>query len=163
MEGLPLSEFVQKIINGESTDTSKVEEYARVLGRLHKAGLVYGDTKPQNVLVGKDGIDLIDLEQAVENGDAAWDLAEFLYFSTTHLEKEDDGKKDGKKDDGQQEAGAKLIAESFLASYRSENGREVIARAMNKRYLLPFLPVLSSKMRKVVRSALERYSSPAGT
>ena len=168
VEGLPLSKFVKKIINGESTDTSNIEEYALILGKMHKAGLVYGDTKPQNVLVGKDGINLVDLEQAVENGDAAWDLAEFLYFSATHLEKEDDGKKEGKKDndqkdDAQKEAGIKLIAESFLAAYRSENGNEVITRARNKRYLLPFLPVLSRKMMKVVRSALEKYSSPAGT
>jgi len=164
VEGLPLSKFVEKIIKGESKDTSNIEEYALVLGKMHKAGLVYGDTKPQNVLVGKDGIHLLDLEQAVENGDAAWDLAEFLYFSATHLEKEDDGKKaDKKKDDGQKEVGTKLIAESFLASYQSQNGSEVIAKAKNKRYLLPFLPVLSRKMMRVVRRALERYSSPAGT
>ncbi|MDA4117548.1 MAG: hypothetical protein OK455_04310 [Thaumarchaeota archaeon] len=164
VEGLPLSKFVQKIMNGESTDTSNIEEYALVLGKMHKAGLVYGDTKPQNVLVGKDGVGLLDLEQTVENGDAAWDLAEFLYFSATHLEKEDDGKKDDKKkDDDQRGAGIKLLAESFLASYRSENGSEVIAKAKNSRYLLPFLPVLSPKMMGIVRRALERYSSPAGT
>jgi len=166
VEGLPLSNFVEKIIKGESTDTSNIEEYARVLGRMHKAGLVYGDTKPQNVLVGKDGIELLDLEQTVENGDAAWDLAEFLYFSATHLEKEDDDKKDDKKDDkdhSQQEAGAKLIAESFLASYRNENGSEVIEKAKNKRYMSPFLPVLSRKMIRVVRDAIESYSSPSET
>jgi tRNA A-37 threonylcarbamoyl transferase component Bud32/predicted nucleotidyltransferase len=162
VDGVPLSKFVQKIIKGESTDTGNIEKYALVLGKMHKAGLVYGDTKPQNVLVGKDGIDLLDLEQAVENGDAGWDLAEFLYFSSTHLEKEDDKKDDKKKDDGQKEAGMKLIAESFLASYRSENGSEVIAKAKNMRYVLPFLPVLAPKMIRVVRRAFEKYSSPTG-
>jgi len=157
VEGVPLSEFVQKIIKGESTDTGNIEKYAVVLGKMHKAGLVYGDTKPQNVLVGKDGIDLIDLEQAVENGNAAWDLAEFLYFSSTHLEKDD--KKDEKKDIGQKEAAVKLIAESFLASYRSENGSEVVAKARSLRYVLPFVPVLPRRMTKVVRRALEEASS----
>ena len=164
VEGLPLSKFVEDIIKGESTDVSSIEDYAMVLGKMHKAGLVYGDTKPQNVLVCKDGIHLLDLEQVMENGDEAWDLAEFLYFSATHLEKEDDRKSDDKtKDDNQREAGMKLVVESFLASYQSGNGSEVIAKAKSKRYLLPFLPFLSRKMRSIVRDALERYSSPAGT
>jgi tRNA A-37 threonylcarbamoyl transferase component Bud32/predicted nucleotidyltransferase len=162
IEGVPLSDFVQKIIKGESTDTSNIERYALVLARMHKAGLVYGDTKPQNVLVCKGAISLLDLEQAVENGDAAWDLAEFLYFSSTHLQKEKDGKKDEKKDDGQKEAGVKLIAESFLASYRSENGSEVVAKAKSLRYVLPFVPVLSRRMVRVVRRALEKNSSSTG-
>ena len=40
-----------------------------------------GIPSQQNALVAKDGIDLLDLEQAVEGGDKAWDLAEFLYYS----------------------------------------------------------------------------------
>jgi len=160
VEGVPLSEFVQKIIKGESTDTGNIEKYAAVLGKMHKAGLVYGDTKPQNVLVSKDGIVLPDLEQAGENGDAAWDLAEFLYFSSTHLEKEEDGKKDEKKDDGLEEARVKLIAESFIASYRSENGGGVVAKAKSLRYVLPFVPVLAPRMVRVVRRALEETRRP---
>ncbi len=161
VEGVPLSKFVQKIMKAESDDTSNIEKYALVLARMHKAGLVYGDTKPQNVLVCKDAIGLLDLEQTVENGDAAWDLAEFLYFSSTHLEKEEDDKKDEKKDDGQEEARVKLIAESFLASYRSENGSAVIAKAKSLRYVLPFVPVLRRRLARVVRRELEKASSTA--
>lgn len=161
VEGVPLSEFVAKVVKGESTDTHDIEAYARVLGKLHKGGIVYGDTKPQNVLVGKDGgIELLDLEQAVEDGDMAWDLAEFLYFSATNLESDDDDKKQhAKEDEGKKAAGVKLVADSFLEAYRSENGAEVIARAKSMRYFKPFVPVVSRKMMEVIQGEIERYSS----
>jgi len=142
-EGVPLSKSVEDITTGKSVDTSDIEKYAQVLGKLHKAGMVYGDTKPQNVLVGKDGIELLDLEQAVERGDKAWDLAEFLYYSAK-----------GAK----QNAGMKLVADSFLAAYRTENGSQVIAKARNIRYLTPFILFLANERRRVVRTALARYS-----
>jgi serine/threonine protein kinase len=168
VEGVPLSKTVDEITSGKSADASNVEKYGRVLGKLHKAGLVYGDTKPQNALVGKDGnIDLLDLEQAVERGDKAWDLAEFLYFSATHMEKKDDEKeKKEKRSDGEakkkQEEGIKIVAEAFLTGYRSENGTQVIAKARNVRYLLPFVLFLAPNMRMVIRDALKRYSSGDG-
>ncbi|MFI5420715.1 MAG: lipopolysaccharide kinase InaA family protein, partial [Nitrososphaerales archaeon] len=99
VEGEELSKTVQEILEGKSTDTTSIEKYGGVLGKLHKAGIVYGDTKPQNVLVATGGgIALLDLEQTVEGGDEAWDLAEFLYFSATRLEqdKKESGGRGGK-------------------------------------------------------------------
>jgi len=156
VEGVPLSKFVEDVLKGKSTDASNIEKYGQVLGRLHKAGLVYGDTKPQNVLVGRDGINLLDLEQSEEGGDEAWDIAEFLYFSATHLEKEDGEKYDVKK----LEVGMRLIADAFLTGYRSKNGSQMIAKAKSRRYLAPFRLFLARNMSGVVRDALERYSSP---
>jgi tRNA A-37 threonylcarbamoyl transferase component Bud32 len=144
-EGVPLEKSVNEITSGTSTDTSSVDEYARVLAKLHKSGLVYGDTKPQNALVSKDGVDLLDLEQAVERGDKAWDLAEFLYYSARLAKKKE---------------GMNLVAVSFLAAYRAENGGQVIAKARNVRYLLPFLLFIAPEMRAVIREALKTYSSP---
>jgi tRNA A-37 threonylcarbamoyl transferase component Bud32 len=114
---------------------------------MHKVGLVYGDTKPENALVGKDGIYLLDLEQAVEGGDKAWDLAEFLYYSAKL---------------GKNEEGMKLVAESFLDAYRTENGHRVIAKARDLKYLPPFRLFITSKMTRVVRDALAKYSSMDG-
>ena len=99
VEGEVLSKTVEEILEGKSTDTTNIEKYGGLLGKLHKAGIVYGDTKPQNVLVAtKGGIALLDLEQTVEGGDEAWDLAEFLYFSATRLEqdKKDSGGMEGR-------------------------------------------------------------------
>jgi tRNA A-37 threonylcarbamoyl transferase component Bud32 len=123
-EGVPLDKYVQEISEGKGTDTSQIVAYAQALGKMHQAGLVYGDTKPANALIGKDGLYLLDLEQAVEGGDMAWDLAEFLYYSARSAVKEE---------------GMKLIADSFLAAYRAENGSQAIVRARSIRYLNPFL------------------------
>jgi thiamine kinase-like enzyme len=106
---------------------------------------VYGDTKPANALVRDDGIYLIDLEQAVEGGNRSWDLAEFLYYSA----------KDSKENEG-----LKLVAESFLAAYRTENGCQVIAKARKVRLMLPFLPFLTPRKMRVIRRALAKYSLP---
>ncbi len=141
VEGVPLSKFVEKITSGKSTDTKYVEKYARALAKLHRAGLVYGDTKAENAFVCQDEISLFDLEQTVENGDTAWDLAEFLYFSGRSAVKEE---------------GMKLVADSFLASYRKENGLRAIAKAKSARYLVPFQPFLAPGMITVVRDSLAR-------
>ena len=148
VEGVPLSKFVENVTSGKSTDTKYVEKYARALAKLHKAGLVYGDTKPANAIVCEDEISLFDLEQTVENGDSAWDLAEFLYFSGRSAVKEE---------------GMKLVADSFLASYRNENGALAIAKAKSARYLVPFQPFLAPGMTAVIRDSLRRYSSAAGS
>jgi len=146
VEGVPLSEFVQKLTDGKSTETKYVEKYARTLAKLHRAGLVYGDTKAENVIVCEGEISLFDLEQTVENGDPAWDLAEFLYFSARSAVKED---------------GLKLVADSFLDSYRKENGAIEIEKAKGARYLVPFRPFLAAGMTTVVSDSLTRYSSAA--
>lgn len=141
IEGTPLSKYVEDITNGESTDTKYVEEYAKTLAKLHKAGLVYGDTKAENAFVCEGEISLFDLEQTVENGDPAWDLAEFLYFSARGAKKEE---------------GMKLVADSFLASYRKENGIKAIADAKGVRYLVPFEAFLAPGMVTVIRDSFTR-------
>jgi serine/threonine protein kinase len=88
VEGEPLAKTVNEILSDKGSDTSHIEAYGRVLGKLHKNGLVYGDTKPENALVSKEGpIALLDLEQCVENGDPAWDLASMIGAVRSTLEK----------------------------------------------------------------------------
>ena len=144
VEGLPLSKSVGEITSGKGADTKYVEKYAKTLAKMHTGGLVYGDTKAENVIVCEGEISLFDLEQTVENGDPAWDLAEFLYFSGRSATTEE---------------GMKLVADSFLASYRNENGVRTIAKAKGVRYLLPFQPFLTAGMTSVIRDSLGRYSS----
>jgi len=148
VKGVPLSRFVDRITSGKSTDTKYVEKYAKTLAKLHRAGLVYGDTKAENAFVCQHEISLFDLEQTVENGDTAWDLAEFLYFSARSAVKEE---------------GMKLVADSFLASYQKENGARAITKANSARYLVPFRPFLATGMTAVVRDSLRRYSAAAGS
>lgn len=145
VKGVPLSKFVGMITSGRGNDTKYVEKYAKTLAKMHSDGLVYGDTKAENVIVCEDEISLFDLEQTVEDGDPAWDLAEFLYFSGRSATDEE---------------GMKLVADSFLASYRDANGIQAIAKAKGIRYLLPFRPFLKPALITVIRDSFGRYSSP---
>lgn len=53
-----------------------------LLAEAHKLEAALGDTKPENFIVDRNGdVTLVDLEQARENGDYGWDIAEFLYYS----------------------------------------------------------------------------------
>jgi tRNA A-37 threonylcarbamoyl transferase component Bud32 len=144
-DGVSLDHPTKDVTDGKSKDTGQIEAYARVLATMHQAGLVYGDTKPANALVGKDGIYLLDLEQTVENGDMAWDLAEFLYYSARSAK---------------QVEGMKLVADSFLAAYRVQNGSQVIRKAIRMRYLDPFFIFVSPRMWYTIRRSLKKYSSP---
>ena len=45
-------------------------------------GVTLGDSKPDNAILDPEGrIWFVDLEQASEEGEPTWDLAEFLYYS----------------------------------------------------------------------------------
>jgi tRNA A-37 threonylcarbamoyl transferase component Bud32 len=56
-----------------------------LLAGAHQLEAALGDTKPENFIVDRSGsVTLVDLEQARENGDYGWDVAEFLYYSGHH-------------------------------------------------------------------------------
>ena len=59
------------------------------MAQVHSHNIVLGDTKPENMLVKQDGtIYMIDFEQAAQdaNGDKAWDVAVFLYYSGHYIQ-----------------------------------------------------------------------------
>jgi tRNA A-37 threonylcarbamoyl transferase component Bud32/predicted nucleotidyltransferase len=143
VEGGPLSDSVQRIINGKTGDLVYIEKYGKTLAKLHDAGLALGDTKPDNVIVSNEEICLVDLEQAVEEGDKAWDLAEFLYYSAKLSFKGE---------------AMMVIADAFLNGYRNGKNEQTIAKAKSIRYLAPFQPFLSPAVSKVIRDTMERYS-----
>jgi Kae1-associated kinase Bud32 len=92
IEGENLSEAIKRIAT--STDQSTIQSVLSILGRVgelfakvHSFNVTLGDTKPDNVLITRDGtIFLIDFEQATKEGDKAWDIAVFLYYSGHYLE-----------------------------------------------------------------------------
>ena len=66
-----------------------MKSYGRDLGKVHRAGIALGDAKAENIVVKDGSLYFTDLEQAVENGDPAWDIAEFLYYAGKLSLKED--------------------------------------------------------------------------
>ena len=79
VDGTSLSTFVEKVLAGRSTDTELVRKYGEALGEVHRAGFALGDSKAGNILIKDEDLYFTDLEQAVEGGDQAWDIAEFIY------------------------------------------------------------------------------------
>jgi tRNA A-37 threonylcarbamoyl transferase component Bud32 len=83
IEGKELSENIKNIIfsNHCKEDVILIKEAGRKIAQAHSYGITVGDCKPENFLVTKNGIVLLDLEQATRNGNQSWDIAEFLYFA----------------------------------------------------------------------------------
>ncbi len=74
------------VIDGGGQSGQREKDAAQNAGALlasaHQMEVALGDTKPENFIVDRKGsTTLVDLEQGRYNGDFAWDVAEFLYYS----------------------------------------------------------------------------------
>lgn len=68
-------------------DLSDIEMTGELFARVHSYGMTLGDTKPENVIVGRDDkVYLLDFEQATQDGDKTWDIAVFLYYTGHYLQ-----------------------------------------------------------------------------
>lgn len=144
IEGPKLSSYVEKLLRDDKEDGAQVREFGRVLGGVHKADFSLGDAKAENVLVTDSGLVLTDLEQSVEGGDQAWDIAEFLYYA---------GKLSLRVD------GMRAVANAFLEGYREANGGENVTRAKASKYLAPFRPFVTLQNLKAIKESLEQHSA----
>lgn len=92
IEGENLSEAIKRMSVAERAEALddelvKVRKVGEIYAKVHARDISLGDTKPENVLIRKDGkLFLIDFEQAMEGGDKAWDLAVFLYYCGHYLQ-----------------------------------------------------------------------------
>jgi len=85
IEGKNLAESVKRILSKEQEygeEASLIREAGRKIAMAHGLGVALGDCKPENIILGRDGKTyFLDLEQATRDGNQAWDIAEFLYYS----------------------------------------------------------------------------------
>jgi tRNA A-37 threonylcarbamoyl transferase component Bud32 len=92
IDGENLSEAIKRFATSTDTATTedvltKVSKVGEILAQVHSLNVSLGDTKPDNVLIKRDGtIFLIDFEQAAQDGDKAWDIAVFLYYSGHYIQ-----------------------------------------------------------------------------
>src|SRR5665647_1022098 len=116
IDGENLSEGIKRLAT--STDLSTIQNVLSTIGKVgelfakvHSYDVTLGDTKPDNVLIKQDGtIFLIDFEQATKEGDKAWDVAVFLYYSGHYLEPFYSNSK------------AESIAKAFIEGYLNGGG-----------------------------------------
>jgi len=115
IEGENLSKALARIAtaqNGKETeaDLDNILRVGKTLAQVHSLNVVLGDTKPENVIVNRNGeIYLLDFEQASQGGDKSWDVAEFLYYAGHYLPLNSNGK-------------AEDIAIAFIRGYLSGGG-----------------------------------------
>ncbi len=133
VEGENLSRVVRRIVSARNDEDLKVDlEIIRRVGgtlaRVHSLKVALGDTKPENVLVRKNGeICLMDFEQASRNGDPVWDIAEFMYYSGHYVPPLFDTTK------------ILTFGETFVKGYLESGGKANIVRsAGNPKYTKVF-------------------------
>ena len=129
IEGEELVEPIKRIIAANKTtkDVALVKEVGRKVAEAHLLGVSFGDCKPENFIVTKDSIVLLDLEQAARDGNHAWDIAEFLYYSGHYSPPMSSTN------------AASIIARSFLEGYLEAGGKkETVKNAASARYTKVF-------------------------
>ncbi len=133
IEGESLDKAIKRIAKLRSKD--KVEKELNILmkvgeifAKIHAINVSLGDTKPENVMVDKNGeVYFLDFEQASRSGDKVWDVAEFLYYSGHYLPPLYGNRQ------------AELIAKAFVSGYLNAGGDiNVIKKAGNAKYTRVF-------------------------
>jgi tRNA A-37 threonylcarbamoyl transferase component Bud32 len=143
IEGPPLSSVIDGFFKGDTEDLQSVAAYGKLMAKVHGAGIALGDAKASNVIVSPHGLFLTDLEQADPEGDRAWDLAEFIYYTAKLSIKEE---------------AMKHVARTFLGSYASDGTRDIVSRANSIKYLRPFQPFILPTMAKSLRDMISEFA-----
>jgi tRNA A-37 threonylcarbamoyl transferase component Bud32 len=129
IEGEELVEPIKRIMSSYKTtrDVVLVKKVGRKIAEAHSLGVSLGDCKPENFIVTKDDVVLLDLEQAARDGNQAWDIAEFLYYSGHYSPPMSSTK------------AASIIAKNFLEGYLDAGGKkETVKNAASARYTKVF-------------------------
>ena len=133
IEGEDLSNAIKRIGTSMSRkkidkDLAKIAKVGEMFAHVHSLKVTLGDTKPENVIVDPNGkIYLLDFEQASHDGDKAWDVAVFLYYSGHYLQPMHSNGK------------AEFITKAFVKGYLKGGGDvSTIRRAGNAKYTRVF-------------------------
>ena len=129
IEGEELVKAIKRIFvsNRNGSDIALVKEAGRKVAEAHSLGVSLGDCKPENFMVTEDGIVFLDLEQATRDGNQAWDIAEFLYYSGHY------------SPPMASTSAATSIARSFVEGYLEAGGKkDNVKKASSARYTKVF-------------------------
>jgi len=131
VEGENLVEVIKRVIkNGERAEKelALIKDAGRRMAEAHRLGVALGDCKPENLVVTKeDKLYFVDLEQASRDGNQAWDLAEFLYYSGHYVPPLASAES------------AECIAKSFIKGYLEAGGKkETVKQVASPRYTKVF-------------------------
>jgi Kae1-associated kinase Bud32 len=156
IEGENFSSAIKRIAKAKSKeqaekDLAKMTQVGEIFAQVHSLNVTLGDTKPENIIFDPNGkVYLLDFEQASHDGDKAWDVAVFLYYSGHYLQSlYSNGK-------------AEAIAQAFISGYLKGGGDvNTIRKAGNSKYTRIFsvftMPSVMLTMSKTCRkTAVQR-------
>jgi len=105
-----------------------IRDVGRKIAEAHQLGVALGDSKPENVIVTKEGkLYFVDLEQASRDGNQTWDIAEFLYYSGHYVPPLASADP------------AEFIAKAFIGGYLEAGGEKgTVRKAASPRYTKVF-------------------------
>jgi len=130
IEGETLVRVVKQIMSSKkrASDIALLRDVGTKIAQTHKLGVSLGDCKPENIIVTKDGkAFFVDLEQASRDGNQAWDITEFLYYSGHYASPVSSAKS------------AKLLAKEFIEGYLEAGGKKgTVKKAGSPRYTKVF-------------------------
>ncbi len=133
VEGESLEKIIRRIVNSKvKSETEKELEIIRRVGekfaKVHALDVSLGDTKPENIMIGKDGeIYMLDFEQASRKGDKVWDIAEFLYYAGHYISPFIGTRS------------AELLTKTFIDGYLKAGGNtKIVKKAGNPKYTKVF-------------------------
>ena len=154
VEGENLSIAIKRIAtssaNNSENELKVITRLGEIMARVHALNITLGDTKPENVIVNADDrIYLLDFEQATREGDKAWDVAEFLYFSGHYLPPLNNNDK------------AESVANAFIRGYLNGGGDiNFVRQAGSPKYTRVFsvftAPAVVLAMSKVCKKSIKR-------
>ena len=133
VEGKDVSAVIKQLAGAKNSAKVKrelkiIERVGWKIAKVHALGIALGDTKPENIMIGKHGeIYLMDFEQSSRGGDKVWDVAEFLYYAGHDLPPFVETQRIG------------LIAEAFVNGYLRAGGKlDIVRKAANPKYTKVF-------------------------
>jgi tRNA A-37 threonylcarbamoyl transferase component Bud32 len=150
VEGKNLGHTIKQIVLSPSVDQvseelALVKKVGETYAKAHALKVALGDTKPENTIVTPDGsLCLLDFEQGSRNGDAAWDVACFLYYCGHYMPRNGEDK-------------AEAIARAFIDGYFGAGGEtKAVKCAADTRYTRVFsiftLPTILRAMANVCKN-----------
>jgi tRNA A-37 threonylcarbamoyl transferase component Bud32/predicted nucleotidyltransferase len=142
IKGKDLSRIQSAYLAEETDDLSPQFDFGAILAKVHSAGSCIGDTKPSNAILAETDshIYLTDLEQAHADGNLAWDIAEFIYYSVRFTLKEERARK---------------LVNAFISGYLQAGGDErIIEQTSALRYRAPFQAFIAPNVLNALRKDL---------
>jgi tRNA A-37 threonylcarbamoyl transferase component Bud32/predicted nucleotidyltransferase len=144
IEGQTLAGVIKDCITGRG-DARLLREAGGQLAKIHRAGSSLGNVKPKNVIVSGGDLYFTDVEQFVfQDGDPAWDLAQFVSWGLK-----------GTSNSG----AAAAITKEFLQGYVDVAGPGNVARlAKSRRYIESFYPVLVPSVASAIKKGIREIA-----